>query len=151
MSAPATNPTSSFGSIATATPDNAPKTQGVPKPEAPACPGYYFEFPAGQSPYMLYAFQIHAIQVLPWSLKTDDVNRLTLHSNQCSGVAKTSPKGKEVAPLPCTSCANLQNHAIILGIKHSMVIPQCGSNAFITSVEDPYHQSAQTAGTQCRL
>ena len=97
---------------------NASKTQDALKPEAPACPGYYFEFPAGQSPYMSYAFQIHAIQVLPWSLKTDNANRLILHSNQCSGVAKTSPKGKEAAPLPCTLCANLQNHAIILGIRH---------------------------------
>ena len=117
-SAPATNPTSSSGVIATATPDNAPKTRGVPKPEASVCPGYYLELPAGQSPYTSYAFQIHAIQVLPWSLKIDHDNRLMLHSKQCSGVAKTSLKGKEAAPLPCTSCANLQNHAIILGIRH---------------------------------
>ena len=48
----------------------------------------------------------------------DDLNRLTLHLKQRSGVAKTSSKGKEVAPLPCTSCANLQNHAIIMGIRH---------------------------------
>ena len=48
----------------------------------------------------------------------DDLNRLMLHSKQCSGVAKTSSKGKEAAPLPCTSCANLQNHAIIMGIRH---------------------------------
>ena len=107
-----------MGIVATVIRDNAPKTRGVPKPEAPACPGYYLEFPAGQSPYTLYAFQIHAIQMLPWSLKMDDDNCLTLHSKQCSGVAKTSLKGKEAAPLPCTSCANLRNHAIILGIRH---------------------------------
>ena len=100
------------------TPDNVPKTRGVPKPEAPECPGYDLEFPAGQSPYTSYAFQIHASQVLPWSLKIDNDNRLTLHSKQCSGIAKTSLKGKEAAPLPCTLCANLENHAIILGIRH---------------------------------
>lgn len=88
------------------------------KPAASACPGYYFEFPRGQSPYTSYAFQIHAIQVLPWSLELDDLNRLVLHSKECSGIAKASLKGMEAAPLPCTSCANLQNHAVIMGIRH---------------------------------
>ena len=92
--------------------------QGIMKLQAPPCLGYYFEFPAGQSPYTSYAFQIHAIQVLPWLTTMDNLNCLTLHLKQCSGIAKTSSKGKEVAPLPCTSCANLQNHVIIMGIQH---------------------------------
>ena len=48
----------------------------------------------------------------------DDNNCLTLHLKQCSGIAKTSLKVKEAAPIPCTLCANLQNHAMILGIWH---------------------------------
>lgn len=86
--------------------------------DASACPGYHFEIPAGQSPFMSYAFQIHATQALPWSLKTDSLNRLTLHSKQCSGAAKTTPKGKETTLLPCTSCTNLQNHSVVMGMRH---------------------------------
>jgi hypothetical protein len=102
----------------TVAPAKAPKAKHVPKPAAPVCPGYYFKFPPDQSLYTSYAFQIHVIQVLPWSLELNDLNRLVLHSKECSGVAKALLKGKEAAPLPCTSCANLQNHVVIMGIRH---------------------------------
>lgn len=94
------------------------KARPTAKLDAPGCPGYCFVFPAGQSPFTSYAFQIHAAQELPWSLKTDNFNHLTLHSKHCSSVAKTSLKGKEVTPLPCTYCANLHNHTIIMGMRH---------------------------------
>jgi hypothetical protein len=60
------------------------KAQPVQPSDASACPRYYIEFPAGQSPFTSYAFQIHATQVLLWSLKTDSLKHLTLHSKQCS-------------------------------------------------------------------
>jgi hypothetical protein len=83
-----------------------------------SCVSRILEFPPGQSLYTLYAFQIHAIQVLWWSLELNDLNHLILYSKECSGIAKVSLKGKEAAPLPCTSCVNLQNHTVIMGIQH---------------------------------
>ncbi|KAF8161622.1 hypothetical protein B0H34DRAFT_673512 [Crassisporium funariophilum] len=45
-------------------------------------------------------------------------DRLVLQSNNCSGEARTLAKGKEVMVQPCTYCANIKNHAIVMGTHH---------------------------------
>ncbi|KAF9536471.1 hypothetical protein CPC08DRAFT_771554, partial [Agrocybe pediades] len=82
------------------------------------CPGYQLLFPAGQSVYSSYCFYVHVLQDLPWSLNIDENKQLVLHSNECAGCAKVSKKGKETAPLPCTACANLENNAVLMGMRH---------------------------------
>ena len=113
-----TTPSKSLDLIPTLPKTHKAQAAAQPSDTTTACPGYHIEFMAGQSPFMSYVFQIHTTQVLPGSLKTDSLNCLTLHSKKCSGAEKTSFNGKEMAPLPCTSCKNLKNHSVAMGMWH---------------------------------
>ena len=82
--------------------------------EGHPCPGYHLTFPTDQSPLMSCPFLFHARMPFPRTISTN-ANWLFLHLTDCSGTSKISTKGKEFLPQPCTFCANLNNHNIIMG------------------------------------
>lgn len=99
--------------------DIPPPLEPVPSkrsmPSAPAvvlftCLGYHMVFSDGASPYLSYPFAIHDIQALPWSVAIINPGpQLYLRSLDCAG-GSTRPT--------CASCRKLENHPIIMGIRH---------------------------------
>ncbi|KAF8913253.1 hypothetical protein CPB84DRAFT_1742605 [Gymnopilus junonius] len=112
-------------SIAPSAPKPAERVPEIPrsaaKPPAKsamvACPGYTIKFADGHSTYDEYCFQIHGKKPLPWTFR-DTGKELILCSNTCSRAVHISSKCKQKAPSPCSACANIRNHDIILGMLH---------------------------------
>ncbi|KAI0054949.1 hypothetical protein BV25DRAFT_1816306, partial [Artomyces pyxidatus] len=80
------------------------------------CPGYWLQLPPGQSAILAYPFAIHHDRVLPWSVYLSD-DSILLRSTTCFQTSRTAPVD-DAAPLPCTNCASLHNHSLIMGIRH---------------------------------
>lgn len=83
------------------------------KPRRRPCPGFQLAFPPGQSPYTSYPFAAHKQHILPWSIyiPSTTTSSITLRSENCTNEARTESK-------PCSFCVNLNNHNIIMGIRH---------------------------------
>ncbi|KAK0479505.1 hypothetical protein IW261DRAFT_1564148 [Armillaria novae-zelandiae] len=80
------------------------------------CLGYQLHFPDSELLLTLYAFAIHKNSHLhvTWSVSVMD-NAITLRSHECSHnlIIPASDDDK-----PCTSCSNLHNNTIVMGIQH---------------------------------
>ncbi|KAG6894559.1 hypothetical protein C0992_005594 [Termitomyces sp. T32_za158] len=86
------------------------------KPVEHPCPGYKLVIPDGGSPYSSYPFLIHTKHVVPWQLQVVKQD-LILYSTSCSGIAGNSNQSG-ASFHPCSYCAHLHNHNMIMGIRH---------------------------------
>jgi hypothetical protein len=78
------------------------------------CPGYRLMFSNQKSALTQYPTGFHDKQPVPWTMHVDGAN-VTLYSTNCSQAARQSATGNSLA---CSSCENLDRHAIIMGIRH---------------------------------
>ncbi|KAF8874718.1 hypothetical protein CPB84DRAFT_1829332 [Gymnopilus junonius] len=82
----------------------------MPTPVSKPCPGFHLKFRNEKSAFDEYSFQIHAKKTLPWNLKTKAIAFFFIQ--------QLVLKGKEKTPQPCTSCSMLNDHNIVMGIRH---------------------------------
>lgn len=85
--------------------------------ESRSCPGYILEFKNGVPAAAHYPFSLHMTQSFPWVVTIIGTS-VTLFSEGCSKNSR-APRNTSITNtrLPCTSCANLDNHSIIMGIR----------------------------------
>jgi hypothetical protein len=84
------------------------------------CPGYHLKLPQNASPFVSYPFLLHTKHTLPWTV-TVNSERLILYSTRCTGIGRTSQKGKETAALSCHFCTRLHDNTTIMGIRHRLL------------------------------
>ncbi|KAG6905050.1 hypothetical protein DXG01_005403, partial [Tephrocybe rancida] len=85
-------------------------------PSLISCPGYNLILPEGRSPYTSYPFLLHKTLTLPWRLSIVG-SQIFLHSTHCTDIARpTNPPSH--TPLPCSHCGHLNDHNIVMGIRH---------------------------------
>ncbi|KAG6819936.1 hypothetical protein H0H93_007260 [Arthromyces matolae] len=84
------------------------------EPQKRPCPGFKLVDPNGGSPYASYPFLVHTKHPLPWNVHITGQN-LILYSLSCSGFSRSNP-GPDLRP--CSYCAHLTNHDVIMGIRH---------------------------------
>lgn len=100
---------------------HVPRTSHAELRQEPSkCPGYHLSVPHEQSPYSLYPFLVHSVLSVPWDLAILG-EKIVLRSHKCARsarIAKTNGPGSSANVLPCSYCAQLHNHNIIMGIRH---------------------------------